>query len=119
MSGFILNGKRYEAADLRKLSIRDQIRLERWMARSDLTDARSYEDVIQIAAEVAMVPDSRKHPDFKVFVMIGIWAAMIQAGEDASLDDCGRFGWEDLTFVLDPGEAEDEDDPEGKAPAAS
>ena len=117
MSGFILNDKHYETGDLRQLQIRDQVRLERWLARSDLTDARSYEDVIQIASELAQLPDSkmqRAHPDFKVYVMIGIWVAMLQAGEDAKLDDCGRFGWGDLVWVLD---AEDEE--QGKGLAAS
>lgn len=110
MSGFILNGTEYETGDLRKLQIRDQIKLERWLAKADLTDARSYEDVVQIAAEVSMLPEARTHPDFKVFVIIGIWVAKLQAGEGAVLDECGRFTWEDITWVMDP---------EGKAPAAS
>jgi hypothetical protein len=112
MSGFILNDKQYEAGDLRELQVKDQIRLERWLAKGDLTDARSFEDIVQIAAEVSMLPEPKTHPDFKLFVIIGVWVAMLQAGEDASLNDCGAYGWGDLTFIRD-------DEPEGKAPATS
>lgn len=116
MSGFILNDKHYETGDLRLLQVRDQIKLERWLAKADLTDARSYEDIIQIATEISTLPDGaqKSHPDFKLFVIIGIWVAMLQAGEPASLDDCGAFGWGDLTWINDP-----EDEDEGKGPAAS
>jgi hypothetical protein len=118
MSAVIIGGKTYETADLRLLKVRDQVRLERWLARVDLTDARSFEDIIQIAVEISLLPDvnaQRRHPDFKLFVMIGVWAARIQAGEDASLDDCGAYTWDDLTFVVDPAGGESE----GKGLAAS
>lgn len=114
MSGFTLEGKHYETADLSKLQVIDQIRLERWLAaHPDLTDLRSFEQVLQVSDEAYAMDEATTHPDFKLFVVIGIWAAQIQAGEKPNLDDCGRYSITDLWWDSD----EEALEPEGKAVA--
>ena len=128
MSGFTLQGTHYEVADLRDLQVIDQIRLERWLVKHpDLTDLRSFEDLLAVEGELvaieaarqvaarggAEVPESH-HPEENVLWMVGVWAAKLQAGEDAPLDDLGRFSYRDIEWDPEP----EPDADEGKAEAA-
>lgn len=110
MSGFVLQGDRYEWGDLSQITVRDQIRVERWLRRggAEFTDARSWEDVLAIAVEVNGLPtfaEQRQHPDFKLSLAMAIWAAKRVAGEDVMPDDCMGFTWSELEFYADPSEA--------------
>lgn len=107
MSGFMLKGNRYEWGDLSLITVRDQIRVERWLRRegAEFTDARSWEDVLAIAVEVNGLDtfaEQRQHPDFKLSLAMAIWAAKRLAGEDVMPVDCMDFAWSELDFFADP-----------------
>jgi len=115
-AGFILDGTRYEWFPLDSIEVREQIRVERWLAGEgqEFTDAKTWDDILAIAEEINSLPDytaQEKHPEFKLSLSITIWAAKVGAGEKVTLgESIGRWKWEDLDFW--------NDDPEGKDEAA-
>lgn len=126
--GFTLDGTHYDVVRLRDMQVIDQIRLERWLAgNGDVTDARSFEDVLGIEDEVATVEAARSlaareepekaarirsHPETNLIMAVAVWAARRAAGEKVPLDDLGRFSYDDLDWD------DEEPEPEGKAEAA-
>jgi hypothetical protein len=114
-SGFEIAGDRYTWGGLEQITVRDQIRVERWLRGegAEYTDARSWEDVLKIATEVnglSTFAEQRKHPEFKLSLSLSIWAARRAAGEDVMPVDCMGFTWDQLYFW--------DDAPAGKDPAA-
>lgn len=117
-AGFTLDDKRYEWAPLDQIQVREQIRVEHWLASPEgreFTDARTWDDIIAIAEEINSLPDweaQQSHPQFKLSLSITIWAAKVAAGEQVSLGEAiGRWTWDQLGFWSD-------EDAEGKAAAA-
>ena len=124
--GFTTNGKHYDVVPLRDMKVIDQMRLERWLAaNADVTDARSFEDVLIIEDEVAAVEVARElaaqedpekaaaipqHPDANLVAIVAVWAAKVAAGERAPLDELGKFSYNDLDWDEPP-------ESEGKAEA--
>lgn len=117
MSGFELDGTRYDWGDFSQILVRDQIKVERWLSRDgrDFTDARTWDDLINIANEInglGSIDEQQQHPEFKFSLAVGIWLAKVNAGENVTLGDClGRWTWDQLDFWAD-------EEPEGKADAA-
>lgn len=109
MSGYLLRGERYEFGDLGDITMGDQIRVERWMRDSDLTDARTWDDLVRIAVEVDELPDlaaQKQHPEFRLSLIIGIWCARRLGGEDIWPADCLDYRFDELDFYgdeADPG----------------
>jgi hypothetical protein len=117
-AGYVIAGRRLPYGDLRQIQVRDQIKVEHWLRNEgrEFTDARNWDDLVAIGAEIQSQPDAeaqQQNPEFKFFLSVAIWAAMRLDGDKVDLGDVlGLFTWDDLTFYSD------EDEPEGKAPAA-
>lgn len=115
-AGFILDGVKYEWGALSEILVRDQIKVERWLRGEgrEYTDARTWEDVLAMAAEVNDLGDfeeQKTHPDFKFALSVTIWLGKVKAGEDVALADCfGRWTWDELDFWADEEEAEGKGD---------
>lgn len=116
--GFILDGTRYEWFPLDRIQVREQIRVEHWLASPEgreFTDARTWDDILAIAEEVNSLDGwaaQLEHPQFKLSLSIAIWAAKVGAGERVSLAEAiGRWTWDSLDFWAD-------EEPEGKGDAA-
>ena len=117
MAGYVLDGKRYPFADLADITVRDQIRVERWLRTCGLSDARTWEDIMAIALEVNALGSLKaqlRHPEVKISVALGLWAARRAAGEKVTPDDCLDWTWNTLGFYSDEDERE-ADEGEGGA----
>lgn len=107
MSGFILDGKQYEHVDLADILVGDQIRVERWLARADISEARTWDQVIAIAKEINALPDyaaQKAHPEFKFALTMTIWLARRAAGDDITLEDALRWKPADIIWLNDDSE---------------
>lgn len=116
-SGIAIAGERFEWAPLAEVTVGDQIRMERWLRTegAEMTDARSWEQVQRIAEEVDSLGDDdpeapegesgfdrqRRHPEFKLSLVVAIWAAKRRAGLDVSPGQCADFTWDQLDFWSD------------------
>ncbi|MBK7823554.1 MAG: hypothetical protein IPJ61_21445 [Tessaracoccus sp.] len=113
--GYELRGQRYPFGYLEKAVLGDQIKVERWLRESGLSEARTWDDLLAIAKEINGLPDlkeQRQHPEFRLTLVIGIWLARRQSGEDVWPADCLDYTFDELEFY-----GENEDD-EGKDVAA-
>lgn len=113
MSGFILNGKTYTHVDLADILVGDQIRVERWLAKADISEARTWEDVIAIAKEINQLPNfaaQKAHPEFRFSITMTVWLARRAAGEDVTLDEALQYRFDDVTWLNDEGVVDDDDD---------
>lgn len=117
MSGFVLAGERFEWAPLSEVTVGDQIRMEHWLrtAGVEMTEARSWEQVLDIAEEIDSLGDDdaedglsgferqRRHPEFKLSLIVTIWAAKRRAGQKVTPGECADFTWDELDFWADGG----------------
>ena len=116
MSGFILDGIRYEWVPLADILVREQIQVEHWLNHDgrQYTDARTWDDVVAISREVNDLGDyaeQQKHPDFKFALSMTIWLAKLRAGERLTIGESfGAWNWDDLFFWSDEEEAEGKGD---------
>lgn len=105
MAGYVLDGVRYEYADLgNDVPVREQIRVERWLRTAGISDARTFEDLLAIVMEVnsmATLREQMRHPESKLAFSLGLWAARRIAGDKVTLDDCLGWTWNTLGFYDD------------------
>ena len=119
MSGFILNGKTYEHVDLASIEVGDQIRVERWLRRADVSDARTWPQVIEIAREINRcdtLAEQTAHPEFKFSLSMTIYLARRAAGDEVTPEDCLKWKATDIVWLNDDGTStgDAEDDDQGK-----
>lgn len=123
-AGIIIAGERFEFALLSEVTVGDQIRMEHWLRTegAEFTDARSWEQVLRIADEVDSLGEDdpeatdglsgferqRTHPEFKLSLIVSIWAAKRKAGRKVTPGECAEFTWDQLDFWTD-------EEPAGKA----
>lgn len=118
-AGYILAGRRLPFGDLRKVLVRDQIKVEHWLRGEggQYTEARTWDDLLALALEIQSQPTAaaqQAHSEFKFSLSVAIWAAMRLDGDAVDLADCiGMWTWDDLDFY------DDEADAEGKDPAGA
>lgn len=111
-AGYILAGRRLPYGDLRRVLVRDQIKVEQWLRREggQYTEARTWDDLVNLAMEIQSQPDAahqQQHPEFKFSLSVAIWAAMRLDGDSVELGDClGQWTWDDLDFYDDEADAE-------------
>ena len=115
--GYVIAGRKLPYGDLRKILVRDQIKVEHWLKGEgqEFTDARTWDDLIALAMEIESQPDAeaqQAHPEFKFSLAVAIWCSMRLGGDTVNLGDClGMWTWDDLDFYVDWDEG-------GKADAA-
>ena len=115
--GYVIAGRKLPYGDLRKVLVRDQIKVEDWLQGEgqEFTDARTWDDLIALAMEIESQPDAeaqQAHPEFKFSLSVAIWCAMRLEGDKVDIGDClGMWTWDDLDFYVDGDEG-------GKADAA-
>lgn len=116
-AGYIIDGERFEYALLSQVTVGDQIRLEHWLRTegAEFTEARTWGQVIAIADEVDSLGDDdpdapegesgfdrqRRHPEFKLSLVVAIWAAKRKAGHKVTPGECAEFTWDQLDFFND------------------
>lgn len=111
-SGYLLAGRKLPYGDLRRVLVRDQIKVEHWLRHEggQYTETRTWDDLINLAMEIQSQPDAaaqQRHPEFKFSLSVAIWAAMRLDGDTVDLADClGQWTWDDLDFYDDAAEAE-------------
>lgn len=122
-AGYIIDGERFEYALLGDVTIGDQIRMEHWLRTegSEFTEVRTWEQVLKIAEEIDSLGGEREddeetgesgfdrqrqHSEFKLSIVVAIWAAKRKAGRKVTPGECAEITWDQLEFFSDEPGAE-------------
>ncbi len=94
-----------------ELSIKQLARLERGIAASEMTTARTLPELLSEVRDMAELEASeqRQHPAYLFVMIVSYWLAMTVAGEVVEVSDCEDLRPSDVRYVS-------EDDEEGEVP---
>lgn len=106
-----------DAAQLRsKLTFAQQVFLQRELVVTGISSARSFADVVRLAADFYQLPAGERdeHPEGQFLLAVVIWASRVCAGESIGLLEAIDVPISDIRFIPEP---DDGAEPEGKAGA--
>lgn len=100
----VIGEKRYPSVAIDELSIRHTLALQRELATSDFTSAKTWTDVLQLLADVSTMTlaERQKHPEALFLTAVTIWAARVSAGEQLSLVDAVDLPAKAVRWVAEP-----------------
>jgi len=113
MTLIVIGGKHYPLIDMEKLSLKHTLVLQRELAVTGISSARSWQDAKELVREFqTMSKEEREsHPETLFLTALTIWAARVSAGEDLTLLDAVDVPLSEIKFVHEP---TDRQEPEGK-----
>ena len=110
----VIGDKHYPRVAVDELTLRHVMALQRELVLSNISEAKTFEDVRRLFAEISeMEPsEAKNHPELPFLTAVTIWATRVSAGEELSLRDASTVslsGPSQVRWVKEPGD---------KAPAA-
>lgn len=111
-----IEGRTYHGVDVSQLSLRNTLTLQRELAATGISSARTWEEVQGLIREFSALPEAERgsHPEGLFLTALTIWAARVSAGEDLSLLDAVDVPLSAVRFIAEP---TDHKVPAGKAQA--
>lgn len=112
----VVNGKKYPAASVKDLSLKHTLELSRELATTDISSAKSWQDVQQLFEEFSALSkeEQQKHPEGLFLTALTIWATRVAAGEELSLLDAVDVPPSVIQWVAEPADKQ----PAGKPKAS-
>ena len=110
----VIGDKHYPRVAVDELSIRHTLALQRELAITNISSAKTWADVRKLLADFAeMEPAEREnHPEVLFLTALTIWAARVTAGEDLGLLEAVDIPATSVRWVAEPS---DKAAPTGKA----
>ena len=110
----VIGDKHYPRVAVDELSIRHTLALQRELAITNISSAKTWADVRKLLADFAeMEPAEREnHPEVLFLTALTIWAARVAAGEDLGLLEAVDIPATSVRWVAEPS---DKAAPTGKA----
>lgn len=83
----VIGDKRYPGVTLEDLSLRHTLALQRELAVTNISSAKTWADVRKLLADMDAMPREERanHPEVLFLSAVTIWAARVSAGEEMSL----------------------------------
>ena len=110
----VIGDKHYPRVAVDELSIRHTLALQRELAITNISSAKTWADVRKLLADFSeMEPAEREnHPEVLFLTALTIWAARVTAGEDLGLLEAVDIPATSVRWVAEPS---DKAAPTGKA----
>ena len=110
----IIGDKHYPRVAVDELSIRHTLALQRELAITNISSAKTWADVRKLLADFAeLEPAEREnHPEVLFLTALTIWATRVTAGEDLGLLEAVDIPATSVRWVAEPS---DKAEPTGKA----
>lgn len=112
----VIGDKHYPRVAVDELSLRHTLALQRELAVTDISEAKTWADVRRMFEEFAAMSAAERenHPEVLFLTAVTIWATRVSAGERLSLLDAVDVPVKSVRWVTEPG---DKVAPAGKARA--
>ena len=110
----IIGDKKYPGVAVSELSIRHSLALQRELAVTNISGAKTWADVRALLAEFTTLSKAERenHPEALFLTAVTIWAARVTAGEEMGLLDAVDIPAASVRWVAEPS---DKAAPVGKA----
>lgn len=104
MTILVVNGKHYQLAALEDVSLRHALALQRELAVTNISSARTWADVKALLEDVAALEPAERvrHPESVFVTALTVWASMVAAGEDVGLLEAVDIPMTCIRFVTEP-----------------
>lgn len=111
-----IGDKSYDAIDMQDLSLRHTLALQRELAVTNISSARTWAEVQALVREFAGLSQEERvlHPESVFLTAVTVWAARVSAGEDVGLLEAVDVPLRSIQFISQPS---DRKPPQGKAGA--
>ena len=109
----VIGDKHYPGVAVSELSIRHSLALQRELAVTNISSAKTWADVRALLAEFQALDKAGRenHPEALFLTAVTIWAARVTAGEEMGLLDAVDIPAASVRWIAEPGDRR----PAGKA----
>lgn len=114
MTLIVIGEKHYPLIDMEKLSLKHTLVLQRELAVTGISSARSWQEAKELVRQFQTMSKAEResHPEALFLTALTIWAARVSTGEDLTLLEAVDVPLSEIRFVREP---TDRQAPEGKA----
>lgn len=115
----VIGTKHYPGVAVSELSIRHTLALQRELAVTNISSAKTWADVRGLLAEFQALDkkDRENHPEALFLTAVTIWATRVSAGEELGLLDAVDIPAASVRWIAEPSDKKAAEAAEGKARA--